>query len=85
MVLSKHKTEKQNSQPEPRTANGANKRLASPVTTPVSYLSNEFDIPSVVHGQVRFAAVNQICVIHEAMKGCKNLKIHLKLASKMQI
>ena len=22
------------------------------------------------------AAVNQICVVHEAMNGCKNLKIH---------
>ena len=25
----------------------------------------------VLHGQVSLAAVNQICVIHEAMKGCK--------------
>ena len=27
-------------------------------------------------GQVSLAAVNQICVIHEAMNDCKNLKIH---------
>ena len=27
-------------------------------------------------GQVSLAAVNQFCVIHEAMNGCKNLKIH---------
>ena len=25
---------------------------------------------------IKLAAVNQVCVIHEAMKGCKNLKIH---------
>ena len=31
---------------------------------------------SVLHGQVRLAAVNQICVIHEAMNGCKILKIY---------
>ena len=41
-------------------------------------LANEFDVPSVLHGQVRLAAVNQICVIHEAMNGCKNLKDSLK-------
>ena len=28
----------------------------------------------VLHGKVSLAAVNQICVIHEAMNGCKNLK-----------
>ena len=27
----------------------------------------------VTHGQVSLAAVNQICGIHEAMNGCKNL------------
>ena len=46
------------------------------ITTPVSLLANEFDIRSVLHGQVSLAAVNQKYVIHEAMKGCKNLKIH---------
>ena len=46
------------------------------ITTPVSLLANEFDVWSVLHGQVSLAAVNQICVIHEAMDGCKNLKIH---------
>ena len=40
------------------------------------YLGNEFDVRSVLHGQVSLAAVNQSCVIHEAMNGCKNLKIH---------
>ena len=29
-----------------------------------------------IAGQMSLTAVNQICVIHEAMKGCKNLKIH---------
>ena len=44
------------------------------ITTPVSLLANEFGVRSVLHGQVRLAAVNQICVVHEAMNGCKNLK-----------
>ena len=33
----------------------------------VSFLANEFDVRSVLHGQVSLAAVNQIHVIHEAM------------------
>ena len=45
-------------------------------TTPVSLLGNEFDVQSVLHRQVSLAAVNQICVIHEAMNGCENLKIY---------
>ena len=77
--------EKWNSQLELGTANGANKKLdlhvrlrcvSLSVTTPVSLLVHDFDVRSVLHGQVRLAAVNQICVIHEAMNGCKNLKIH---------
>ena len=61
-----------------RTANGATQRpfLHVSITTPVSLMANEFDVPSVLHGQVNLAAVNQIYVIHEAMNGCKNLKIH---------
>ena len=39
------------------------------ITTPVSLLTNEFDIRSVLHGQVSLAAVNQIFVIYEAMNG----------------
>ena len=46
------------------------------ITNPVSLLANEFDVRSVLHGQVSLAAVNQICVNHEAMNGCKNLKIY---------
>ena len=45
------------------------------ITTPVSLLAKEFDVRRVLHGQVSLAAVNQICEIHEAMNGCKNLKI----------
>ena len=45
------------------------------ITTPVSLLGNEFNVRSVLHGQVSLTAVNQIHVIHEAMNGCKNLKI----------
>ena len=43
---------------------------------PVSLLTNEFDVRSVLHKQVSLAAVNQICAIHEAMNDFKNLKIH---------
>ena len=46
------------------------------ITARVSLLANELDVRSVLHGQVSLAAVNQICVIHEAMNGCKHLKIH---------
>ena len=68
-----------------RTANGANKRLvlhvrlrcdSLSITKPVSHLANDFDVRSVLHGQVSLAAVNQISVIHEAMNGFKNLRIH---------
>ena len=41
------------------------------ITTPVSLLANEFDVRSVLHGQVNLAAVNQMCVVHEAMNRCK--------------
>ena len=44
-------------------------------TTPVSLLANEFDVRSVLHEQVSLAAVNQICVIHEAMNDCENLTV----------
>ena len=66
-------------------ANGATKKLVLHVrlrcgllsiTTPVPLLANEFDVRSVLHRQVNLAAVNQIYVIHEAINGCKNLKIH---------
>ena len=46
------------------------------ITTPVSLLGNELDVRSVLHGQVSLAAVNQICVIHEAMNSCQNIKFH---------
>ena len=51
----------------------------------VSFLANEFNDRGVLHGQVSMAAVNHIYVIHGAMDGCKNLKIHLRLALKMLI
>ena len=46
------------------------------ITTPVSPLANEFGVRSVLHWQVSLAAVSQNCVIHEALNGCENLKIH---------
>ena len=53
------------------------------ITTPLSLLSNKFDVRSALHGQVSLAAVNQIYGIHKAMNGCKILKIHSRLALKM--
>ena len=44
------------------------------ITTTVSLLVNEFDVRRVLHGQVSLAAINQICVIHEAMNGCKKIQ-----------
>ena len=45
---------------------------------PVSFLANEFDVRSVLHGQVSLTAVNPIYIIHEAMNGCKKYKGSLK-------
>ena len=41
------------------------------ITTPVLLLANEFDGQRVLHKQVSLAAVNQICVVHEAMNVAK--------------
>ena len=50
----------------------------------VSLLANALDVRSAFHGLVSLAAaVNHMCVIHEAMNGCENLKIHLRLTLKM--
>ena len=46
--------------------------------TPVSLLTNEFNVPSILHGQVRLAAVNQIYVFHEAMNELQKSKDSLK-------
>ena len=34
-------------------------------------MANSFNVLIMLHGQVSLAAVNQICVIYEAMNGCK--------------
>ena len=39
----------------------------------MSRLANEFDVHSVLHGQVSLAAVDNIYVFHEALNGYKNL------------
>ena len=39
---------------------------------------NEFDVRSVLHGQVSLAAINQTYVFHEAMNGCKKSRDSLK-------
>ena len=86
MVLLECKTEKRNSHSE----QGQPMELVLRVrlgcgslsnTTPVSLLTNEstVDVRSVLHGQMSFAAVNQVRVIHGAMNGCKNLKIHVNI------
>ena len=41
------------------------------ITTSLLVQANEFDVRSVFHRHVSLVAVNQICVIHEAMNGCK--------------
>ena len=74
------KREKRNSQWSKQEACFAS---ATRVWLAVSLLADEFDVRSVFQGQVILAAVNQICVNLEAMNGCKNLKIHLRLASKI--
>ena len=43
------------------------------IATPVSLLANEFEVRSVLHGQVSLAAVNQICLIHERLQKYKDL------------
>ena len=48
------------------------------ITTPVSLLTYELDVRSILHGKVSLAALNEICVFHEAMNCCKNLKDSLK-------
>ena len=76
--------EKWNSQLEHRQPMEQKKRLDLHVqlrcgslsfTTSVSLLANEFDVRSVLHGQVSLASVNHICVIHAAIHGCKSQKI----------
>ena len=53
------------------------------IAIPMSPLANEFDVQSILHRQVSLVAVNHIYVFHEAMKGCKNLKIRKRLSLKM--
>ena len=50
----------------------------------MSLLANEFDVRSVLHGQVKVPAANQICVIHGAMKGCIIPKVNKRIASKIK-
>ena len=65
--MSECKTEKRNSQFEHRQQMDVRLGCGS-----LSFLANEFDVRSVLHGQVSLPAVNHIGVMHEAMNGCKN-------------
>ena len=57
----------------PRCGSHVRPRCGSPsITTPVSLLANELDVPSVLHGQVSLAAANQIYAIHEALQNSKD-------------
>ena len=67
-----------------RTTNGVNDSLvlhvplgcgSLSITTPVSLLTNEFDVRSALCGQLSLEAVNHIYVFHEVINNCKNLKI----------
>ena len=69
-------TDSQWSKQEARFAHATQVWLKLSITTPVA---NEFDVRSVLQWQVSLATVSQICVLHEAMNGCKNLKIALKM------
>ena len=44
----------------------------------MSLLTNDFDVRSILHGQVNLAADNQMYVFNEAMNGCKKYKDSLK-------
>ena len=51
--------------------------------TPVSLLGNEFDVPSVLHGKVSLAAVNQMYVPSLGYERLQKSKDSLKVALKM--
>ena len=77
--MSECKTEKWNSQREHGQPMEVRLGCGSlSITTPVPLLGNEFDVRNVLYVQVSLAAVNQICVNHEATNSRKkkNLKIH---------
>ena len=48
------------------------------ITTPVSQLDNEFDVPSELQGQVSLAAVNQILCSSWGYEQLQNSKDSLK-------
>ena len=47
------------------------------------FCTRDLDVRRVLHGQGGVEAVNQMYFFHEAMNGCKNLNIHLRLSLKM--
>ena len=79
------KTDSQWSEQKICLARRATWRSLLSITIPVSLLANELYDRSVLHGQVSLAAVNQVYLFHQAMNGCKNLKMHKRFALKMSI
>ena len=61
------------------------RRESLSITAPASLLANEFDVLSVLQGQVSLAAANQIYVFDKALNGCKNLKIPKRFTLKKYI
>ena len=78
MVLSECKTEKGNSQLE----HGQPIKQTSDLFCMWDLGNTSFTSGERVQCSVSLAAINQICVIYEAMNGCKNLKIYLRIALK---
>ena len=70
------KTDSQWSEQKICLARRATRRSLLSITIPVSLLANELYLRSVLPGQVSLAAVNQVYLFHEAINGCKNLKMH---------
>ena len=88
-ILTECKTEKRNSQCEHGQPLVQAKGLYCTCDSGVACCQSQHHchfwrmIRSSLYGQVSLAAVNQICVIYVTMNGCKNLKNHLRLASKV--
>ena len=75
-------TEKRNSHSEPANkCQNVQIRCGSlSITVPVSLMANEFYVQSIKHWQGSLVAINQSYIFNKTMNGCKDLKIHSRLA-----